>query len=500
MVAMVHAQLDLENLSALGLLTTALHHMTIYGAVCDHHTALMPAVRTLRLKGDLRAADFRFLMHLHQLQELHMSARADWYRGSCPTFPASLRVLDVSACNVGQLPSLPNLEELNVSMSTNLSAAIIPALPKLRVLNMSFSALKQAAKLDFRHLTELHTLDVSACRIQEPILVGPQLRSLNVHACHYLVGLPDMPNLLELNVRACWNLVAFPQLPSLTKLDMTMCPAPLNESMRELQELRMSQDHTMPAYHFTPKLRVLECGSSLHLERLHDLTSLTLHVQRWTDFKCFLPTSHQLQILDLCGCVKDSHLAYLTHFPNLTSLAVRSARITDDGMQHIAELQGLELLSLERIFDLRITRAAFLRLSALKNLRHLKLVTCGIEEPIEAVAYIKSLESLYIASNGYVLRLEQLQGLYNLTRLEIKHCYVLSLRGLNRLRRLDNLTIIECVGLTCEGWFELLPCALTTLTVSCNDRRLLGNRWGQFVNGLRASSPWVEVVQQRIAG
>ena len=83
-----------------------------------------------------------------------------------------------------------------------------------------------------------------------------------------------------------------------------------------------------------------------------------------------------------------------------------------------------------------------------------------------------------------------------LTKLAVRDCDVESLRGLNQIPFLDVLTVTSCEGLTRQGLSDLLPCRLSSLIIGSDSRDLLEDGWGTFVQALRLTNMWVDIIVQ----
>lgn len=397
------------------------------------------------------------------------------------------------------LPDLPHLEQLYAAGCRDLLA--LPHMPALRALNVA-NSLPHCKVMDFLGFPALEQLDVTACWCQH-LRVGPRLRVLKAGSCDQLLDLPDMPNLVKLNVDGCDKLLAFPQLPALVKLSMTMCLAPLNSSMTSLRDLRVHDPTPDDRHYFqhAPRLdtlRLMECEFERgdFLTRLVTLTSLSLEFDEWDDFplEC-LAHLPRLRALALVNYVSDVDLSHLEPLTDLRSLSVTSDQISEEGLKFIGRVHSLEQLSIDNEGFLSLSSTALSYLSTLTRLRHLNLVACDVHD-LHAVAQLSSLEEFHIAANDEPLNLEPLANLRRLTKLAVRDCDVESLRGLNQIPFLDVLTVTSCEGLTRQGLSDLLPCRLSSLIIGSDSRDLLEDGWGTFVQALRLTNMWVDIIVQ----
>jgi Leucine-rich repeat (LRR) protein len=218
-----------------------------------------------------------------------------------------------------------------------------------------------------------------------------------------------------------------------------------------------------------------------------------LEFDEWDNFPLdCLAKLPRLQVLVLMNHIADVDLSFVENVTDLRSLTVTSDQMSENGLRSIGTLRSLEHLSIDNEGFLSFSNAAMAHLSALRCLRHLTLVACDAKD-LRAIAHITTLEEFYIAANDGPLDLEPLANLPRLTKLTVRACVVTSLLGLNRIRRLDELEVTDCEGLTHKGLSDLLPCRLSSLVLSADARDLLENSWDGFVQSLRTSNLWIEI-------
>ncbi len=446
--------------------------------------ASLPALRTLHMPGWRAHADVNVnLGHLTQLEELDLSHVGR--RTTLLSLPTSLKRLNVRGTSIKQLPDLPNLEELDMSGC----GMAVPQSPKLHSLKMVGSAWDV---LDFRHLTELHDLDISGGDFTY-FHVGLQLRVLTADSCKHLLGIPDLPNLTELNVMFCEQLEVLPQLPALTKLNNLYSPTCPNPSMGQLRELEAS---VLTFQHFEclsmcPRLEKLDLQGCDFVEQdfsnLPNLTWLSLELRELVDL-CCLPTS--LTYLRLDREVSDHDLVAVAALTNLKTLHVTSSKATNAGMMSIARIRSLEDLRFDNNGYWTLSSLGISYLATLTNLRRLELRHCAVDD-LAVMSDLAQLETLSIRGNVSQLVLEPLANAQKLTTLRLRECTLASLRGLNQMPRLSVLSIVSC-RIELETCSDLMPNRLTYLKL-VPFSKFAGQLTADFITQLKASNPWMTI-------
>ena len=483
----VHARFnDFYNGQHLGL---GLRHLSIPNAQTTlAPLALLHGLRTLHMPSWRTKADVtQYLGHMSHLTELDLSNT--WWLTKLDGVPPSLKRLNVKNTRIRSLPSMPNLEELDVSSCAEL--CMFSTCPKVRSLKMAGSS---SSILDFRHLTELQDLDISGGDLIR-FHVGEQLCVLKAECCENLHEIPDLPNLLELNVKFCHRLAGFPQLPSLLKLNNYGSPTCPNRFMVQLRELDASEltFDNFECLDMLPRLEKLSLRGCAFVEqdfsKLPNLTCLNLELDASASLDC-LPTI--LTHLQLDSEVSDLDMMPLMALTNLKTLRVYSENITDAGMACISRIRGLENLFIDNERHWSVSSLGVSYLVASTNLRHLELLDCALED-LTVMATIPNLGTLDIRGNLPHLPpliLEPLADAKRLTTLKLNDCVLASLRGLNQIQSLDVLSVVNC-RLVCEDMVDLIPTQLTCLTLSPIPS--IGRQWADFIKQLKASHPWMEI-------
>lgn len=446
-------------------------------SLCELRTLHMPSWRT---HADVNVT----LGHLTQLEELDLS-QAERHT-KLESLPTSLQRLNIRGTSIEQLPDLPNLEELDMSGR----GMAVPRSPKLRSLKMVGSSL---GVLDFRHLTELHDLDISDGKCTH-FHVGLQLRVLIADSCRHLLGIPDLPNLTELNVMFCEQLEVLPQLPALTKLNNMYshtCPNPSMGQLRELEASVLTFQH-FECLSMCPRLEKLDLQGCDFVEQdfsnLTNLTWLSVELGDLVDLRC-LPTS--LTYLQLDRNVSDMDLIALPALTTLKKLHVTSGRVTNAGMMSIARIRGLEDLCVDNQSYWSLSSLGISYVQTLTNLRRLVLRHCAIDD-LAVMSDLAQLEILSIRENVSQLIVEPLANCKKLKTLTLNGCTIESLRGLNQILRLSVLSIVSC-RIELEEFSDLMPNQLTYLKLMPFSSQLGGQRLADFIAQLKASNPWMQI-------
>ncbi|MDQ6707410.1 MAG: hypothetical protein M3Z85_15710 [Acidobacteriota bacterium] len=143
--------------------------------------------------------------------------------------------------------------------------------------------------------------------------------------------------------------------------------------------------------------------------------------------------------------VSDADLRRLSEFPALATLDLSLTHITDQGMQEIKNLRGIEDLSLR--FTEYVTDEGIAAIKDWKRLKRLNLHGTKVGDTgLEHIAGIAPLESLDVGSTLMTdVGLERLTTLPNLRRLAMG-ANELGDAGLQALRQMPNLTYLDLSG------------------------------------------------------
>jgi hypothetical protein len=143
--------------------------------------------------------------------------------------------------------------------------------------------------------------------------------------------------------------------------------------------------------------------------------------------------------------VADADLRRLTELPDLTSLDLSLTHITDQGMQEIKSLPGVEDLSL--YFTEYVTDEGIAAIKDWKHLKRLNLHGTKVGDTgLEHIAGITTLESLNVGSTLMTdVGLERLTSLLNLRQLTMGG-NELGDAGLQALRQMPGLTYLDLSG------------------------------------------------------
>jgi hypothetical protein len=183
-----------------------------------------------------------------------------------------LRLAGTGLESLSHMPSLPNLQKLDLKRCYKLSSlANMPNLPGLQELCLEdCDSLRDLFGMPSKGLMNLQRLDMRRCDFLSNLSGMPMLPNLqecdleNCVALSSLSGMPLQPNLLRLNLRGCTGLSSLSGMPTLSNLEdlcLADCTNLLNLS-------------TLPVL---DKLRVLDltgCGQLTNVEKLKDFPSL----------------------------------------------------------------------------------------------------------------------------------------------------------------------------------------------------------------------------------
>ncbi|HEX7379673.1 MAG TPA: hypothetical protein VF278_21295 [Pirellulales bacterium] len=229
-------------------------------------------------------------------------------------------------------------------------------------------------------------------------------------------------------------------------------------SLRQLTLERVNDD-AMACLESLPEVRKLKfdvnCGplsrsGAAHLRQLRKLRWLDVSRECLSDAGIEAVASlGTLDVLSLAGA-SDGDLARLSNLKRLRCLELLDAKVTDDGLASLAELPRLERLRLSGIY---VTGAGFARLSQLSRLWQLDLHGCGLEnDGLAGLENLRALCSLNIANTPVTGALAHLGKLRSLRRLNLCGTEIndLSLSGLPSLPRLEEL-ILSNTRITGKG-------------------------------------------------
>jgi Leucine-rich repeat (LRR) protein len=146
---------------------------------------------------------------------------------------------------------------------------------------------------------------------------------------------------------------------------------------------------------------------------------------------------------------RDRDLKYLKEVPKLKAFYLAgNFYVTDKGLKHLAELEGLQWLVLHSGY---VTDAGLVNLSNLKSLTYLELHVLEISDTgLVHLAGLKNLKELYIYGSGYKASgsvsprvtdegLVHLSHLTRLRKLDLSECHLITGPGLAHLSNLNEL-------------------------------------------------------------
>jgi len=208
------------------------------------------------------------------------------------------------------------------------------------------------------------------------------------------------------------------------------------------------------------------------LEKLIHLTSLDVSYCPGILLSSWQGKINALKSLELCfSGVRDSHLSRLRSLPMLEELNLDSCAVADWGMAHLVDNNVMPNLTTLDLADADISDAAMSKIAQFQNLRHLSLFYCDLSNRgLRHLASMKNLEVLNLDSRDIGNDgLKYLRGL-PLTSLDLFSSRVTDL-GCEYLSKIKTLTSLEL----CGGGIADLGCAhlatisnLTSLNLSQN--------------------------------
>ena len=109
---------------------------------------------------------------------------------------------------------------------------------------------------------------------------------------------------------------------------------------------------------------------------------------------------NNLKCLELCySVVKDSHIARLSHLPNLQELNLDSCLIGDWAIAHLVDHDVVPALEVLNLADTQISDNAMSKIAKLTGLRSLSLFYCNVSSRgLRHLASMDKLESLNLDS------------------------------------------------------------------------------------------------------
>jgi Leucine-rich repeat (LRR) protein len=421
-----HLRAEFKSLEEVG---SAIRCATVTGADSVESLARLPQLRALylpmcKIRTDAMQAALGSLANLQELSlnSCEMLDVLTW-------LPSTLRVLNVSASLVSELPTLPNLEVLNVAYCRRLAS--LPDYPNLQDLNMSGCNLE----VDMRNL-----------------------RLFNASNCDRLYFLPASSTLTALDVSGCPRLTTFPDLPFLRELRMVGCPARLNASMSRLEALNSEICDLEHARNLT-HVSIVHCGADdlSSISRLPNLAHLSLFF--------LFNSAHDLSVLELLPKldtlnlgtqISNGDLEHVTCCRQLRRLTVSSNAVDNAGILCIATLQDLEFLRIDNWSYNLVTNLG--ALSALPKLREMELDECLGLRSMASLSEMRALERLSFRRCDHLANdFSTLSALSRLTELSIESCSgITSLVGISSIVPLTSLRVVWCSNLSARGWLDLL--------------------------------------------
>ncbi len=180
----------------------------------------------------------------------------------------------------------------------------------------------------------------------------------------------------------------------------------------------------------------------------HHIT--TRHVQKWEWFVIEgTVTDEQLKILpqlnvkrlDLASSsITDKQLTYLLNLPSLQGLDLRGTKISDNGIETILKMRGLQTLLLERCPN--VTSTGYRLLGNLKTLRILSLRDSNVsDEDLKYLSKLSNLLLLYVSDSPNIsdAAIDEILKLDNLVSVRVGGTKVTT-KGIDKLK--DHLELI----------------------------------------------------------
>ena len=327
---------------------------------------------------------------------------------------------------LGQLKSLPELRELHMEMTKDVTPAGLAELGKLPQL---------------RQLT-LYNVNSEGTGLGDDVIRGligsTSLRELSISEC----GTTDAgAKLLE-------------QLPLLTSLSLRQEGRLTDEALKSIGTLSKLKSLSLMTYVGTERFGWMRFSAEgiRQLGRLSELQSLHLVGQEVTAEVFSFPKLTSLSLGH--HSVDNAVAAKIGQLTQLRSLELSYSRIDDDGLKWIAGLPELRRLDLS---SLAVTDTAIEHFRTHKRLEHISLRAGGLTDAaLQHLAQIHSLTRLDLSGNGHpgvapgmnftIAGLQQLKALGNLQTLWLSNCNIPGggYIGLKELKQLRELTMMMC--------------------------------------------------------
>jgi hypothetical protein len=182
-------------------------------------------------------------------------------------------------------------------------------------------------------------------------------------------------------------------------------------------------------------------------------------------------TNLDVRTLLLQGCaVTDRGLATLRRLPNLVSLFVSNAAVSDEGMSHIGQLRQLKELTLA---DTNVTDDGLIALQKSANLQNLQLQGAGFSNrALKFIASVRSLKNLtFVGTSIDGRQIAELSRLPNLASLVMHRSDFResSPEGFGSLRTVRSLELNGCY--MSEDWVGILESRLPNAKVTVRNSR-----------------------------
>lgn len=342
------------------------------------------------------------------------------------------QVVSVTASSIvtdqflGQLKSLPELRELDIEMTKDVTPAGLAELGKLPRL---------------QQLT-VYNVNSEGAGLGDDVIRGligsTSLRDLSITEC----GTTDSgAKLLE-------------QLPLLTTLSLRQEGRLTDDALKSIGTLSKLKSLSLMTYVGTERFGWMRFSAEgiRHLDRLTELQSLHLVGQEVTAEVFSFPKLTALSLGH--DSVDNAVAAKIGQLTQLRSLELSYSRIDDDGLKWIASLPELRRLDLN---SLAVTDKAIEHFRTHKRLEHIGLRAGGLTDAaLNSISQIDSLTRLDLSGSGHpgvtpgmnftIAGLQQLKSLGHLQTLWLNNCNIPGggYIGLKELKQLRELTMMMC--------------------------------------------------------